>query len=99
MLVLICFGTAMEKQSSFLFFCVSCLFKVTMLETTTSETQHKTSVLFWLPIEMLVQLLQAAPCCLETKRKEKIISRPSELLCRVDIRSWEHLDSPAHPEI
>lgn len=71
----------MEKQLSPLFFCVSCLFKVTMGETTTFEKQHKTSVLFQLPVEMLVQLLQAAPCCLETKGK--IISRPSELLCRV----------------
>lgn len=60
-----------------------------MLEATTLEAQHETSVLFWLLIEMLVQLLYAAPCCLETKN----IPRLFKLLCRVAMRNCVHLNT------
>lgn len=61
----------MENQLSSPFFCVSCLFKEIMLKATRFEAQHETSVLFWLLIEMFVQLLHTAPCCLETKFKKQ----------------------------
>lgn len=67
-----------------------------MLETTIFEVLHETSVLFWLLIEMLGRLLQAAPYCLETKN----IPRLFKLLCTVAIRNQVHLNRlSAHPGI
>lgn len=71
-LILICFGATMEEHLSSLF-SVSCPFKETTLEATTFEAQHETSILFWLLIEMLVQLLHAAPCCLETRKHSQAL--------------------------